>query len=138
MTFKRVWKNKKGFALETAILFMLTISSLCFLLTSVALVGHYDTRLEAVELQRDVTVEQIGEYYIASVQADTVLRDFGAPGTTGYYKGGRYRYTVGNNALRVWNANDGNTVLYVEAERDPNGEVIVSAWKYSAPSESEG
>lgn len=135
MTLKSVWKNKKGFALETAILFTFMIASLCFLMTSVALIGRYDTHIRGLEVQRDMTIEQIGEYFLASVKEETVYEDFG---DSGYYKGGRYRYTVNDSVprvcvLRVWDGATDTMVLYVKTERDPNGEVAVTAWRYSDP-----
>ena len=139
MKRKCVWKNKNGFAMETAIWFILVISALCFLMTSVAMFGHYQTRLEAEELKRELQINQIGEYYIQSIKAGTVKNDFR---DGNYGDGGGYRYSIENNELRVWRTRgNGDTILYVKAEFQENEQrtkdVKILSWKYALPSDEE-
>ena len=127
--------------METAILFILLIGALCFLMTCVAMTGFYQTRLDGVELQREMTVDQIGDNYLASLKAkDTCGVDYGFQSDSGipnggYYGGGQYCYSVTDGVLRVWHAKDldEKTVLYVKASLGENDELIVSAWRYSEP-----
>ena len=138
--------------METAIWFMLVISALCFLMTSVAMYGHYQTKLEAAELEHEITVDQIGEYYLASVKAgDPCGGDYnfnrnsgimlemdkklGGVIDAGEYGGGKYHYALKDNVLMVWRAGDTNRniVLYVDASLAANNELVVSAWRYSEP-----
>ena len=49
MKLKQILKSKRGMALENAILFMLIIFSLCALLTSLTLIGHYQVKIEKMK-----------------------------------------------------------------------------------------
>lgn len=128
MKLKRVLKNKRGIALENAIVFMLLIFVLCALLISMALIGNYQVKIENMTLLRDVQIDQIGEDYLACVRAgesfDELYED--------------YAYSVEGNALTVWRSTDNTkaAVLYVEAEL-ADGEVDVICWRYSLPTQTE-
>jgi hypothetical protein len=124
---KQILKSKRGIALESAVLFMLIIFSLCALLTSLSLIGHYQIKIEKTVLLNDVEIDQIGEDYLASLKS-------GEEKFTESYE--NYEYKVDGNALTVWRKNDreGVAVLYVEAE--VNGEQVdVLKWRYSTPTE---
>jgi hypothetical protein len=124
---KQILKSKRGIALESAVLFMLIIFSLCALLTSLSLIGHYQLKIEKTVLLNDVEIDQIGEDYLASLKS-------GEEKFTESYE--NYEYKVDGNALTVWRKNDreGVEVLYVEAE--VNGEQVdVLKWRYSTPTE---
>lgn len=124
---KQILKSKRGIALESAVLFMLIIFSLCALLTSLSLIGHYQLKIEKTVLLNDVEIDQIGEDYLASLKS-------GEEKFTESYE--NYEYKVDGNALTVWRKNDreGVAVLYVEAE--VNGEQVdVLKWRYSTPTE---
>ena len=129
MKFEKILKCKRGMALENAILFMLVIFSLCALLTSLTLIGHYQVKLEKMTLLQDVEIEQIGEDYLASIKAGTTF-------TQNY---DNYAYEVSGNALTVWRKTDENkrAVLYVEAELTANEQVSVNVWRYSLPTQTE-
>jgi hypothetical protein len=106
---------------------MLIIFSLCALLTSLSLIGHYQLKIEKTVLLNDVEIDQIGEDYLASLKS-------GEEKFTESYE--NYEYKVDGNALTVWRKNDreGVAVLYVEAE--VNGEQVdVLKWRYSTPTE---
>ena len=129
MKLKQILKSKRGMALENAILFMLIIFSLCALLTSLTLIGHYQVKIEKMTLQQDIEIEQIGEDYLASVKAKTSFEQTYA----------NYAYEVSGNALTVWRKTDENkkAVLYVEAELTADEELNVNVWRYSLPIETE-
>ena len=129
MKLRQMLKSKRGMALENAILFMLIIFSLCALLTSLTLLGHYQVKIEKMTLQQDIEIEQIGEDYLASVKAKTTFTDT--------YE--NYAYEVDGNALTVWRKTDENkkAVLYVEAELTADEELNVNVWRYSLPTQTE-
>ena len=128
MKLKRILKNKRGIALENAILFMLLIFVLCALLISMALIGNYQVKIENMTLLRDVQIEQIGEDYLSHVAAEESFDEL--------YED--YAYSVKGNALTVWRSMDNTktAVLYVEAEL-ADGEVDVICWRYSLPTQTE-
>ena len=129
MKLKQILKSKQGMALENAILFMLIIFSLCALLTSLTLIGHYQVKIGKMTLQQDIEIEQIGEDYLASVKAQTSFEQTYA----------NYAYEVSGNALTVWRKTDENkkAVLYVEAELTADDELNVNVWRYSLPTQTE-
>ena len=106
MKLKQILKNKRGIAIENAILFMMIIFSLCALLTSLTLIGHLQVKIEKTTLLNTIEVEQIGEDYLASLQ-----------GGTEFSLEENYAYEIDGNALTVWsNSNKETVILYVEAE----------------------
>lgn len=127
---KKLFKNKNGIAVESALWFMVAVFSLCALLTSITLIGHYQTKIENLTLLTDVQIDQIGEDYLASVKADEEF-------TSTYEK---FAYEVSGNTLTVWRKTDENkkAALYVEAERTADGQVSVKAWRYSIPTNAVG
>ncbi len=124
---KQLLKSKRGMALENTIVFMLVIFSLCALLTSLTLIGHFQTRIDKLTLLNEVELEQIGEDYLASVKQRAH-----ASFTTSNQN---YDCAVVGNVLTVWHKNDENkqVVLYVEAALTDDGTVDVLVWRYSAP-----
>lgn len=115
----KILKNKRGIALENAILFMIVIFSLCFLLASFTLIGHYQAKIENAMLTQRVDIDQIGEDYLASVgEGKTFSKSYD-----------NYSYKVEGNALIVWRGTDKtNVVLYVEVN---DGSLAI--WSYSLP-----
>ena len=112
MKLKQILKSKRGIALENAILFMLIIFTLCALLISLTLLGHYQVKIEKMTLQQDIEIEQIGEDYLASVKAKTTFTDT--------YE--NYAYEVDGNALTVWRKTDGRKgaereTAYIKTQR---------------------
>ena len=128
MKLKKILKSKRGLALENAIIFMLLIFSLCALLSSLTLVGHYEVKIENMLLRREVEIDQIGEDYLASVKAGSSFEKV--------YE--NYSYEVSGNALTVWSKKDESkkAVLYVEAAL-ADGQLSVINWRYSLPEETE-
>lgn len=54
--FKRL-KDKKGFVIETSILFMIAIFSFCFLLSGLTISSHYRAKAENVKIEQQVADE---------------------------------------------------------------------------------
>ena len=61
---KRVLKNKRGVAMESAILFMFVVLMLGMALTSVISITHLQVKVNDTLLQREVAIEQIGENFV--------------------------------------------------------------------------
>lgn len=128
MRLKQVLKDRRGIALENAILFMIIIFSLCALLTSLTLIGHYQVKIEKTSLLMRVELDQIGEDYLASLRSNEEL--------TETYE--NYAYEVSGDTLTVWRKNDEEktVVLFVEAELTADEQVSVRLWRYSLPTPS--
>ena len=110
---KRLLKDKKGMAIESAIIFMIIIFSFCALLSSLTLWGHYQTKLDNTVLLNKVTVEQIGEDFLSGATQEYL--------TTKYEN---YAITLSENILTVKRSD--TVVLYVE--KDDAGTLI--CWRY--------
>ena len=131
MILKKIFKSKRGVAIENAILFMIVIFFLCALITSLTLLGFHEVKLEKALLLRDVEIDQIGEDFLASVKGTdedkaNFLKSINDDADS------KYRCDVDGNVLRVWRAKDASetVVLYVEAELT-DGQLNVKAWRYS-------
>lgn len=131
---KKILKSKSGVALENALLFMLVIFSLCALLTSLTLVGFFQTRINQLTIQHEVELEEIGEDFLYHVK-HTPSGKFehsntsyvcNAPQKEGDLTGS-YFLSVGHAS------NPSQVVLYIQLERDAAGEVSVVQWRYSFP-----
>ena len=95
--FKKLLKNKKGFVLETAILFMLAIFSMCFLLSTLTITGHNRAKLEKIKIDNDILIDKIVEDYLLYISSVDVTKadaaespaqnnaDAGAPEISGGY-----------------------------------------------------
>jgi hypothetical protein len=110
---------------------MLIIFSLCALLTSLTLIGHYQLKIEKTVLQHDVEIDQIGEDFIANLKTDNPSTPF-----EGVHE--NYAYAANENILTVWHKDDQSksVVLYVEAEIKGD-KVNVLKWRYSLPQATE-
>ena len=128
MNLQKILKSRRGVALENALLFMLVIFSLCALLTSLTLIGHFQTRINKLTLENEVDLEQIGEDFVASVKAG---QTFDEDAYTNYAcetltEGNQYFLSVGHKS------DTQQVLLYVAVEK--NGETVnVLQWRYSFP-----
>ena len=124
----RILKDKRGIAIETALLFMLVIFSLCALITSVATIGRHQAKLESDVLVADVLIDQIGEDFIDYL-AGGEESDFDAAGE-------KYDCKVDKeeniSTLTLTKRGTESVVLYIEAEKT-GAEVKILRWRYSAP-----
>lgn len=110
----KILKNKKGVAIETALLFMIVIFFLCMTVMFIALQGYNDTQREREALERRVEIDQIGEDFLAG------KTDFSDE---------NYNCQVDGNKLTVKYKDSENVVLYVEM----NGDKELIRWQYSQP-----
>lgn len=132
MNLKKILKSRRGVALENALLFMLVIFSLCALLTSLTLIGHFQTRINKLTLENEIALEQIGEDFLFVVASNN---EFTETEYENYIA--RPVSTINENtkAMAVWHKNDhesSSAVLYVEAQVVA-GKVEVLCWRYSLP-----
>lgn len=118
---KKLLKNKRGMAIESAILFMLIVFMFGFLLTGVAMVSHLRVKVNDTLLKREMEIEQIGEnfVYMNEQQFEDMIGRFN----------GKYNHTANftdDNKTLTLTRND-SVVLYIELDSEKN----VKVWKYS-------
>ena len=118
----RILKDKRGIALETAILFMIVIFALCFVVMSLALRGTSDVKLDGDLLLLRVELDQIGEDFLESVKSGEEFDK--------HYE--NYTYEVNNSTLTVKRLSADTVVLYVQAEL-VGEQVDIKCWRYSQP-----
>ena len=97
-----LFKDKRGIALETAILFMVLVFSFCSLMSAVALTGHYQRRLDKSLVLTSVDIEQIGEDFVYAKRTGEEMPEYED-----------YRYEIEGNSLFVYNKKSDKLVLYV-------------------------
>lgn len=136
MKLTRILKSRRGAAVETAIVFLISIFAICALLTVIALTGNAQMQLENTLLSSKVEVEQIGEDYLAALRAGKEI-------PSAEYKAGKYSAVVNGSILTVENSK-GTVLLYVDAtvEKDGSDEppvynVTVNKWCYTEPGTQE-
>ncbi len=120
---KHIFKNKRGIAMESAILFMLVMFFFAFLLTTVVSYSHLRVKQNERILESMLTIEQIGEDFVSLNSTD-----FQANFVEKYED--IYIATIEvtdeeNKTLSLTNKRE-NTVLYIKIE---DGKII--RWKYT-------
>lgn len=143
-------KNKKGVSLESAVLFMLIIFTFCFLISSIALCGHYQVKIDSLKAYHYAQTEQIGEEFVAYLHvagdadaAETFAAYLTANSLT--YENYSCQETKTQDAdttqyeLTVKRGSDGSAdaVLYIKAERTAEGQVTVLSWLPEPPESAE-
>lgn len=146
MKLRPLLKSKKGISLESAVLFMMIIFTFCFLLASLALMGHYQVKIDSLTAFHYAQKEQIGEEFVAYLQSageEDTPEDFAAylaENSISYENYSceevktqdddiiRFELTVkrGSNESAV-------SVLYIKAEKTAEGQVAVLMWLPSPP-----
>lgn len=139
---KKILGSKRGIAMESALIFIITIFSFCSLLTMLSVIGRNQLDIENILLTREVEVDQIGEDFLGnklkeklhkSANADSGLSKDGS----GYYilDDEKYYYCVTDNSniLKVYTGQSGVLLLYVE--KDVDGDLV--RWCYSEPPSAE-
>lgn len=118
---KKLLKNKRGLAIESAILFMLIVFMFGFLLTGVAMVSHLRVKVNDTLLKREMEIEQIGEDFVRmnEQQFEYMIGSFN----------GKYNYTAiftddKNKTLTLKNSTA--TLLHITIE---DGKI--TSWIYS-------
>ena len=119
---KRILKNKRGIAMESALLFMTVVTCLCMLLTTGMALLHTSVKTDVKQYQNRLALDQIGEYFVAGETAK--MNALSAE------KG--YAVTLGNkdenDTLTL--AKGDKVILYIEKS---GTQAIV--WRYSVPTE---
>ena len=112
----KLLKNKRGAAMESAILFMVVVFSLCLLLTTVISTSHLQVRVSKKQRARRLEIEQIGENYVYNLESynDEQVID------------GKYMVGIEGNVFTLKTKSD-YVVLYIELDSDKK----VITWKYS-------
>ena len=121
---KDLIKNKKGIALESAILFMVVIFSLSTLICLMSLTGHNQTIYDNKNFLNHVSVEQVGEDFLLYVQG-------GAQTPMPQYE--KFNYEIDGNSITVYDKASGNVRLYVEASLGADGRAVIETWRNIAP-----
>ena len=134
-------KSKQGVSLESAVLFMLIIFTFCFLISTLAVCGHYQVKIDGLKARHNIQTEQIGEDFVAYLHE---AGNAGAPEDFEAYLTAN-NLTYENYSCRETKTQDADTtvyeltvkrgsdesadaVLYVKAQRTQEGQVTVLAW----------
>jgi len=126
MKFKKILKNQKGIAIVNALLFMMIIFSLCALLTTLTLLGHYQTEINKTILKYDRELDQIGEDFLTWFKQST------GENFTDDHTYENYKCDVEANSLTVKYKSDDSVALYVEIGSDDiTGQLTFKVWRYS-------
>ena len=75
MKQNKILKSKRGVAIETAVLFIIIILSLCALITTFPLMQHYQTKIDIILLKQDIELEQITDHFLAFIKNGEELSD---------------------------------------------------------------
>lgn len=113
----KLLRNKRGAAMESAILFMLVVLMLGMLLTGVIMSTHLRVKLNDTMLTREITIEQIGEDFVAGKDL-TQIDDYSVSITE----------ADGNRILTLKNKSETKVLLYVEIPQNSNTPTV---WKYT-------
>ena len=116
----KLLKNKRGMAMESAILFMLIVFMFGLLLTGVAMTSHLRVNVNNTLLSRELEIEQIGEdfiHFIPKDENDTFTVD------------DKYEPIISPDGSTLTLKRNGNVVLYIDKTNN--------IWKYTAPQEVE-
>ncbi len=113
---KRILRNKRGAILATAVMFMTVIAFMGILLTSLVMYSFTITRANDKIFQNRLTLDQIGEYFVAGTLTEEILNGYSD----------LEEETPNPYTLRL-TKNGTTVVLYIE--KDENGKVV--RWQYS-------
>ena len=114
----KLLRNKRGAALESAILFMMVVLMLGMLLTGVIMYTHLRVKANDTLLTREIAIEQIGHDFVHGTLVSGENNGFTAVIETN--ADNTRTLTLKNKANRV--------VLYVEIPENSN---TPSVWKYT-------
>ena len=121
---KLIRKNKRGAAMESAILFMFVALMLGMLLTGVAMFTHLRVKVNNTTLTREIAIEQIGENFVHGTLV------VGENGEIDNYVA---VFSNGGNTLTLTNKTGTKVLLYIEVGENNT----VTRWQYSAPTTNE-
>lgn len=131
-------RNRRGVALESALLFLIVLFSLCSLLTTVAVVGRYQVKIENTALYNRVALDQVGEDFVRGKITENGSKTVDIDGRTLtlYYTVDILDSSNRKSRLKVWygTSSDGDAVLTVETVEttvDPtNPKTMILSWVY--------
>lgn len=112
---KKALNDKRGIAMESAIMFMLVVFMFGLLLTGVTMTSHLRVKVNDSLIQRELEIEQIGENFVRLDKDSFTVNDKYQAETS---------YNEGSKILTLYRKN--TPVLYIEVE---NNQVIL--WKYT-------
>lgn len=125
---KSLIKSRRGFAMESALVFLLTVFALCALVTTLTLVGHNQSEFENSTVVSKVELEQIGEDFLAwrrdNPQSENTQDTFSGESEN-------YAYKSEGNLLTVWSKSNTAMVLLrvrLELEEGENGKWQIAEW----------
>lgn len=112
--------NKKGIALETAIVFLVVIFSFCTLVSTTALVGSKQGKIEKIRIENKAKLDQIGEDFIAGKLQEN-------------YQGFTVKSSEDKLTLQVWYGSEASqdADLTVVLEKGAGDKVTVKQWYYA-------
>lgn len=131
----RCMRSKKGAALESAIFFLVIVFSLCFLMTSTALMGRYQSKIDAARHSADLELEQLTEDFLAYAGKDGGVAG-GGSGTFTSSLSDKYEFEVKSSpepggagttyTLTAKRKVGDKVVLYLAAEKSSDGVKLTS------------
>jgi hypothetical protein len=118
-------KNKRGAAMESAVLFMFVVLMLGMLLTGVAMLTHLRVKVNNTALTREIAIEQIGENFVHGTPEFKDLPDGD--------------HTIDNYVAAITTNDDGTRILTLKTKNDklllhvevPKNSTTPSVWKYT-------
>lgn len=124
---RRFIRDRRGIAMESAILFMVVLFSFSLLLTTVVLTAHSTATANEKTVQRRIEIEEIGEHFLRDTTSSTLFEErVDLSPYTATVTDSEGNAAQDGTVLTLKNAK-GSTVLYVE--KDAGGRALV--WKYS-------
>ena len=119
--------NKKGIALETAIVFLVVIFSFCTLVSTTALVGSKQGKIEKIRIENKAKLDQIGEKFVAGDLQEGIVGD------NEFYVKKIESQQDNTITLQVWYGSkvSGNADLTVVLEKGADDKVTVKQWYYA-------
>ncbi|MBR2441737.1 MAG: hypothetical protein IKB20_01505 [Clostridia bacterium] len=108
-------KNKRGMVLATAVMFMTVLAFMGILLTSMLLYSTTIARTNNKLFQNRLTLDQIGEYFVAGTLTDAQLEEYGYEDVNAQ-----------DNILALKKKDGTNVVLYIEKDG-----TTAKIWRYS-------
>ena len=75
MKLTKILKSKRGVAIETSVLFIIVIFSLCSLVTMLSLIQNTQTQIDKTVLKNELELEQITEHFLAFIEENDDLLD---------------------------------------------------------------
>ena len=73
MKLTKILKSKRGVAIETSVLFIIVIFSLCSMIAMLSLIQNTQTQIDKTLAQNENELEQITEHFLAHIKNNGVL-----------------------------------------------------------------